>query len=457
MKRLTLAIAVGAVVAAGTMSPFARSTAIAVSDPADATSATAAMSTRAAQFRESYGFRFDPVLVQQSLTDTATFPDLRFGVPLTTAEGAEMQRRIQVQLAATPAAEWAALQPSFGGWYIDQLDGGTPVILVAGDPSTFGPAFAQHLTAAISYRVVQVTNSQQSLQVLEDRIWADRANLAEAGIDVEGVSLDIRANAVRIEVATLTDSSAATLVGRYGAVEAVENVAAEPDTCSSRTNCPPSKGGLQITDVQHTAYQCTLGFNAKRYSDNSPLILTAGHCLLEGVQLGDSWSHAGTTLGHGLYSIWGSSNGDTYDAGLITQGAIPGDDNLVFWSSTSDIPHVVAIASLSGMPVGTTACRSAFKSGYYCGQVTAIEATKDVDGRQISHMWVMNQDAIPGDSGAPVGLETGTGRLLAYGTHSDSTSANPPGGSGWFEPIVYSAQGLNNAGYHYILCTLAVC
>lgn len=457
MKRITLAAAAGVVIAAGTFTPVAHSTTSADSGPVDGIATTSAISTRAVQFRESYGFRSDAVFVQQSLTDASAFPDLRFGVPLTTAEGAEMQRRIQVQLAATPAAEWAALQPGFGGWYIDQLDGGTPVILVAGDPSTFGEAFAQHLAASISYRVAEVSNSQQALQVLEDQIWADRGDLAKVGIDVEGVSLDIRANAVRIEVAGLTDLSAATLAGRYGAVEAVENVAAEADTCSSRTNCPPAKGGLQIIDVQHTAYQCTLGFNAKLYSGGSPVILTAGHCLLEGVQLSDSWSHAGTTLGHGLYAIWGSSNSDNYDAGLITQGSISGDDNLVYWSSTSDIPHVVAIASLSGMPVGTTACRSAFKSGYYCGQVTAIEATKDVDGRQISHMWVMNQDAIPGDSGAPVGLETGTGRLLAYGTHSDSTSANPPGGSGWFEPLVYSAQGLNNAGYHYILCTLATC
>jgi hypothetical protein len=452
MKRLKLAAAVGIVVAAGALTQVASSAAIADSGRSGAAAAAAAMSARAASFRESFGLRSDVALIQRSVTDAAAFPNRRFGVPLTTAEGAEMQRRIRVQQAATPAAEWAAGQRGFGGWYIDQLDGGTPVILVAGDPSAFGKAFAQHLTSSVSYRVAAVANSQQSLQTLEDRIWADRGDLAKIGIDVEGVSLDIPMNAVRVEVAGLTRPSAATLKSRYGAVEAVENVPAETDSCS-RTDCPPAKGGLKITDVQHPAFQCTLGFNAKLVSNGSPLILTAGHCLTEGVQLSNDWSHAGTTLGHGLVSLWGP----TYDAGLITQGSISGDDNLVFWSSASDIPHVVAIASLSGMPVGTPACRSAFVSGYYCGKVTAIEATKDVDGRTVSHMWVENFDAIPGDSGAPVGLETASGRLLAYGTHSDSTSANPPGGSGWFEPIYYSANGLNNAGFHYILCTLTTC
>ncbi len=453
MNRVKVAMAAAIVVAAGTLAPVIHAAANADSGPANAIAGATSMSARAAQYRESFGLRSDAAYVQQSLTDAAAFPNTRFGVPLTATEGAEMQRRIDVQLAATPAAEWAAAQPVFGGWYIDQLDGGTPVILVAGDPLAFGKGFAQHLASPVSYRVAAVANSQQSLQALEDRIWSDRASLATADIDLQGVALDIRANAVRVEVTGLTDSAVAALKARYGAVEAVENMPAEADTCSSRTNCPPSKGGLQITDVQNPAYQCTLGFNAKLYSSGAPLILTAGHCLTEGVQLGNDWSHAGTTLGHGLVSLWGP----TYDAGLITRGTTSGYQNLVYWQSTSDIPEVVAIASLTGMPVGTQVCRSAFVSGYLCGQVTAIEQTKDVDGRQVSHMWVENFDAIPGDSGAPVGLETAPGRLLAYGTHSDSTAANPPGGSGWFEPIVYSATGLSNAGYHYILCTLTTC
>jgi len=369
-----------------------------------------------------------------------------------------MSRRIAVQQNATPAAEWAAGQPGFGGWYIDQLNGGMPVVLTTGDPGAFGRGFGQHLGGPAAYQVAAVPNTQAQLQALEDGIWADRADLAAGGIDVEGVSLDVPANVVRVEVAGLTDSAASALAARYGAVEAVENTPAEADSCS-RTNCPPAKGGIQIIDVQHTAYWCTLGFNAKYYaSPNAGLILTAGHCLKEGVSVSDSWKHVSTTLGHGVTALWGP----TYDTGLITRGSTSGDQNLVYWSSASDIPHVVAIASLSGMPVGTAACRSGARSGYFCGKVTAIEATKDVDGVTVQHMWVEDFDASPGDSGAPVGLETAAGRLLAYGTHSDSTSLDPTnprtaGESGWFMPIVYSAQAYAGGANRFIVCTLASC
>jgi hypothetical protein len=89
--------------------------------------------------------------------------------------------------------------------------------------------------------------------------------------------------------------------------------------------------------------------------------------------------------------------------------------------------------------------------------VTAIEQTKDVDFRTIHHMWVVDFDAIPGDSGGPYGVETAVDRLLAFGTHSDSTSANPPGGSAWYAPLTYSLTGLNNAGSGVTVCTLPTC
>jgi hypothetical protein len=456
MNRLALTVAASIVLATSALVPASGSTSAADLTPAGA--AATATAGDAARFRQEFGFRSDAAYVQQSLADAAAFPNTRFGVPLTTAEGAEMQRRIDVQQAVTPAAEWAADEPDFGGWYIDQLNGGMPVLLVARDPAAFGRSFGQHLAASAAYQVAAVANSQVALQALEDRIWADRADLKAAGIDVQGVALDIRANAVHVEVTGLTGSAAAELRARYGAVEPVENAPAGADTCVDRSNCLPAKGGIKITDVQHPASWCTLGFNAKLYSNGARLMLTAGHCLLEGTAVSDSWKHGSTTLGSGVDALWGP----TYDTGLITRGATAGDQNLVFWSSASDIPHVVAIASLSGMPVGTPACRSGATSGYFCGQVTLIEATKDVDNTTVQHMWVEDFDASPGDSGAPVGLETAPDRLLAYGTHSDSTSLNPtnprsPGEAGWFMPIVYSAQAMLDRGHHFIVCTLPTC
>lgn len=453
MNRISLLLATCAALAVAT-SPGADRLSTTTEDFRWASDVSALPEARSAHFRSSFGLRDDVEYIAQSLTDGSAFPDNTFGIPLSVSEAAEMRRRISVQLAAAPAAEWAAGRPDFGGWYIDQSDGGTPVILVAGDPLTLGRGFGEHLTIPIGYRVVSVAHSQVSLLHIADAIWSDRAELTSLGIDVRGVSLDVVNNAVRVEVLNPTSASELELHARYDAIEVASSATAETDACT-RLNCPPAKGALQIVDVQHTGLKCTIGFNVKLVAAGDMMILTAGHCLTEGVaSITDSWSHNGTLLGHGAESLWG---GD-YDAGLITQGAVSGDDNLVFWSSAADVPHVVAIASVSAMPVGSPVCRSAYASGYWCGKITLIEQTKDVDNVTVNHMWVEDFDAIPGDSGGPVGLETAPGRLLAFGTHSDSlTNSSPPGGSGWFAPLYYSLIGLNNDGFHVVVCTLAVC
>jgi V8-like Glu-specific endopeptidase len=446
MKRLAVAVASICLAMGTTLAPVAQS----------ATGLAPDLTSKASEFRRSFGLQADAAYVALSVADRTSFPDDRFGVPLTQAEGAEIQRRVDVQLAVTPAAEWASAQPDFAGWYIDQLAGGTPVVEVAGDVVEFANGFSKHLAGAVEYRIVAVKNTQQSLQALEDGIWADRAGLAKDGIDVQGVALDIPKNMVQVEVAGLTDQTAKALELRYGSIEVVGNVSVEPDVCNSRLDCAPPKSGIEIVNVQHPGSLCTAGFNVQLVSTGARRILTAGHCLTEAPSvLGNGWSHHGVQLGTAEMSLW--ANGGNYDVGLITQPSIPGDDNLIYWSSNTDVPHVIAIASLAGQSVGTVVCRSAVKSGYWCGKVTLIEQIKDVDGRSIHHMWVVNFDAIPGDSGAPYGVETAPDRFLAFGTHSDSTSANPPGGSAWYAPLVYSLTGLRDAGFHVTVCTLTTC
>jgi hypothetical protein len=80
----------------------------------------ARLEQRSQQFRIDSGFRSDELYVRQSLSDRERFPVLDYGPPLTQAEGDEIARRIDLQLAATPTVEWAATQPDYGGWYMDQ-------------------------------------------------------------------------------------------------------------------------------------------------------------------------------------------------------------------------------------------------------------------------------------------------------------------------------------------------
>lgn len=442
MKRLALALVCGGLVIGSALAPVARSAA-----PVDP-----ALVARATQFRTTSGFKADPAYVQRSLVDSAAFPDDRYSVPLTRPEAAEIQRRIDVELALTPAIEWAAAQPEFGGWYMDQLGGGVPVLLVAGDPTAFGKSVAEVLDRDLDYRVLAVANAQRVLLALEDQIWADRAELAKDGIDVQGVSLHVRSNAVRIEVAGLTDQTTKELVARYGSVETVENVPAEFDACNSRLDCAPPKGGIQIVNVQHTTSTCTIGFNVMLQSNRNRRVLTAGHCLIKSPNvLGNGWKHHGVQIGTGSKAIW--ADGANYDVGLITQPDIPGDDNLVYWGSNTDRPHVKGWRITAAQGETSLVCRSAWKSGFWCGHVTATEQIKNVDGFDIHHMWVVDFDAIAGDSGGPYGMETAADTFIAWGTHSDSTGANPPGGSAWYLPFGYALQGLQGVGSAITLCT----
>jgi hypothetical protein len=448
MKRLSLVLIVAGLLMATAFVPIAKS----------ASTLDLELVAKLTHFRSSFGLESDSSIVQASLVDVATFSDNRYGVPLTKGEAAELQRRVNVEQNLTPAVEWAAEQPEFGGWYMDQLGGGVPVILVAGDPSEFGKSVAQHLRTDVNYRVAGVRNSQRDLQALENRIMGDRDQLTADGIGVVGVALDIRNNVVNVEVRGLTKSGRDSLVDPYGSVDPVEDVPVEPDACVSRLNCAPPKGGIQIINEQNPLSKCTIGFNVMLQGSRDRRILTAGHCLIKAPNvLGNGWKHNGVHIGHGEKALW--ANNGNYDVGLITQGAIAGDDNLVYWGGNADVPHVRGWRVLAGQGAGSMVCRSAYASGFWCGQVTLIEKQMDVDGRLINHMWVVDFDATPGDSGGPYGMETAVDTLIAYGTHSDSpTNHDPPGGTAWYMPISYAFQGLSNAGSPITLCTdAAIC
>jgi hypothetical protein len=69
---------------------------------------------RATTFRTGSGFRSDAAYVNASLADPQSFPDMSYGVPLTAAEAAEIDRRLAVQLAVDPAFEWRLHRRSAG-------------------------------------------------------------------------------------------------------------------------------------------------------------------------------------------------------------------------------------------------------------------------------------------------------------------------------------------------------
>ncbi len=60
---------------------------------------------QAIRFREGFGLQADRSYVERAAADGLRFPSLDYGVPLTSAEAAELNRRAEVQLALGPARE----------------------------------------------------------------------------------------------------------------------------------------------------------------------------------------------------------------------------------------------------------------------------------------------------------------------------------------------------------------
>ncbi len=409
----------------------------------------------AVQFRATSGFRSDRQYVDASFVDARTFPNWEYGLPLTSAEAAEVARRIAVQLKVDRVIDDVADLPDFAGVYSDLPAGGVPVFLVTRSDSPIGAKVSELLAGVASPRIEVVKYSRHDLESIKARIWADRDGLRAAGIVIQSAALDIAHNRVVVGVLGLTANMASTLVERYDAVQAVdEPVDNEMDTCNSVDDCYPMKGGLRIREVGHPSSYCTSGFNVRLSNTSTFRVLTAGHCLgkaLNGPT--GAWTHGGTEFGSGTYNTW--TTGSDADAGLISQ-ANPTVDNQLFGTSTSDIRTVGGYVTTASQNQNDYLCRQGATSGFWCGNIALEDKSKDVDGRTIDHQWVVNFDAIAGDSGGPY-FTTSSGVTLAWGIHSDSTSANPPGGSAWYSPMQWVFSVLSAANHPISLCTSQYC
>jgi V8-like Glu-specific endopeptidase len=202
---------------------------------------------------------------------------------------------------------------------------------------------------------------------------------------------------------------------------------------------------------------CTTGFIVVLEGTSTRRVLTAGHCLeLALGGLGAAWMHSGTKIGNGKTETWG--NLSNADAGLVAvDDPISGPDNLVYASNHTDIRSVNGWVSTLSQNVGDFICRNGKTSGWWCGHIKYEDRTRDVDGKDIDHQWVVDFDASPGDSGAPYITDAGTGASFAWGIHSDSTSADPPGGEAWYSPIGWVLQKLNSYGTPIELCLNGTC
>lgn len=138
----------------------------------------------AIRFRSTYGFRSDVDYVTRAAGDAVGFPDVEFGVPLTTVEAAEILRRGEIRLQLGAASQLVVPTPEYAGLYLDQLDGGKPVFLFAGDPEKYRADIEKALPDGTAFRLGRVGRSYEELRSLRDRIEDDRDALRALGADV---------------------------------------------------------------------------------------------------------------------------------------------------------------------------------------------------------------------------------------------------------------------------------
>ena len=432
---------------------------IALAAPTSATDDRAAEAHRAHElaksFRAKFGLRADPVFVD------ATFGDKRFsnrdwGVPLDSAEAAEIRRRVDVQESLGKALRKAAAEPDSAGAYFDGKAGDTPVFLTKRDPTKARGALGGLIPGNVAAQFQQVRFSTKELHALQERINAD---LRAGRLDADGITstaVDTRANAVVVGAAVVSDELRTMLLARYGGgvALAVEPESEGGDACVSRVNCLPAKAGIEIRNNYNGNF-CTTGPIVRVANSSSLRILTGGHCLglSGGVGTIRRWTHNGTQLGWSEAYSW--SNGADADAGLLNPSINPisGDRNLVYRSSSSDVVGLQGWKPTAEQVQGAVVCRSAAVSGYICGTIALTDKTKSVDGHSIDHQWVVDFDACPGDSGAPYLVGN-----IAWGVHADSTTGcDPSTNQSWYSPMEWVATTLAAKGHPIEACNDAAC
>ena len=179
-------------------------------------------------------------------------------------------------------------------------------------------------------------------------------------------------------------------------------------SCTSRTvACSPLIGGIQTATKFNATFNnyCTLGFDAKRTSDNAAGFVFAGHC--ENGLTGNPVYQPDTGTTVGTASTYVYSSGTDCDCGWVklSNGITINDKVFHTGSSTYTILNVTA---QSHQPAGKFIQMSGVASGIATGSVSMNDVMITIDGVSFNHQVKASLTAAKGDSGAPITNSTDT-------------------------------------------------
>lgn len=403
---------------------------------------------------------------------------MRWGVPLSPDEIAELDRRLKVRAAFQPLLELAIELPEYAGAYTDHDRGGLPILLTS-NLEAFLSAIEASRQANVEFEIREVEYSLLELEAAQDLIDEATPDLRATGTQIVSTGLDILANRVQVGVHGLRADTQIVIFDAFGPiVTTVEDAPGEADACVSMNNCWPMKGGLRIHATVN-GLPCTGGFIAAR-SDNGKLgIVTAGHCLAHANPSGpDYWGHANSptaaqNFGEERLHTW--HDGSLADVGFIVfdQETIDqlGAPNALHYLDPAGNGTVIAVQSNGSQLPNDAVCRMGWGTwdltsgqGRTCGQVrSVIDQTRPscltaTNCRDIKHQWEVNFDSVAGDSGGPVYHPYSTTTSIAYGTHVHSWE--PALETGWYSPVLWGRTAYwskSGATYSYDVCITGTC
>lgn len=390
-------------------------------------------------FRSSMGLDAGETVARQSFDQRAKYSDLRYGVPLTPNEAAEIDRRLIERPQVQEAIDYAISEDTSAGMYFDQLDGGKPIFLFTENVGQQADAIQRHLPNGVDFDVRKVDYPTSRLRQVQEEIVADFRKLQAQGLPIAQVGVVAEGNHVLVGLEYPSPGTQATLRDRYGPMVSTEVVGPSVlDVCNSRSDCRPIKGGLKMG--RGGEFLCTTGFNGVRRDNGNHVVLTAGHCLAlnGGVQNCEPlWKHNGNVFGCAKgESLPANPNTDAEaDVGWILTDDGVGDDGRdnediaprhFFYTYENNVDAVGWVMGGSDLQENDILCRSGGTSGWTCGKLLQKCVKRVTSGNwHIKCVAEVKFDSTGGDSGGPVvrpiPIPPYAPTYAAAGIHSHST------------------------------------
>jgi streptogrisin C len=274
---------------------------------------------------------------------------------------------------------------------------------------------------------VSIRNARHSLARLDAAKAELDALRGQAPSGVFGWSVDVRRNAVSVDVAPGAQKAAIDFVAASGA---------DADTIRFNVMASAPKplatfygGSEYLTNSSGSFYYCSVGFNVTKASTGQQGYATAGHC-------GNVNDTVHTlvnrrTVTSALGSFQGSSypnNGDMAWVALTGTHTLPAT---VDGYSSADI----AVRGATVAPIGAAVCRSGRTTGFKCGTIEAYNQTVNYPDVSVSGLTRVKVCAEGGDSGGS--FITGAGQaqgVLSGGNYSCQKNVASLATS-YFQPI----------------------